>query len=220
MNVLVFDTSTDIMHVTLGRNSDVTDSRTVKTTEQHYNSAFLVSTIADILKNNDLKMSDINVLGVNIGPGSFTGLRASVTVARVIAQQLDSPAVGVPSMQVYSMLNNTEKDALCIMDARRGMAFVGIYGKNAEPIVEPCIVEYEKALLMAKEKDYFVICDKRMAKNIDNCVNFEEAGVDFGAFLLELTNKKLKTGEKFCWNELKPLYIQSPPITISKKGAV
>ena len=219
MNVLVFDTSTDIMHVTLGRNSDVTDSRIVKTTEQHYNSAFLVSTIADLLKQNNLTMPEINALGVNIGPGSFTGLRASVTVARVIAQQLDIPVVGVPSMQVYSVLNDTEKNTLCIMDARREMAFVGIYGKKAEPIMEPCIVEYEKALSMAKEKDYFVICDKRMAKNFENCVNFEESCVDFGAFLLELTHKKLKTGENFCWSELKPLYIQTPPITISKKGA-
>lgn len=210
MNVLVFDSSADIMHVTLGNDSDAVDSRTVKTTEHSYNSAFLVSTIADTLRQNSLRMSDINLIGVNIGPGSFTGLRASVTVARVIAQQLGIPAVGVPSMQIYSMLNNTGKNAFCLMDARRGMAYAGIYNKNAEPVLEPCVMEYEKALAMVREGDYFTVCDARTVKKVGNCVNFEECDAGFGEFLLKLTVKNQAPG--CAWARLKPLYIQSPPI--------
>jgi len=220
MNVLVFDSSTDNMHVTLGRNSVAVDSRKVKTTETQYNSAFLVSTISAILSDNNLSMSDIQVIGVNIGPGSFTGMRASATVARVVAQQLNIPAVGVPSMQVYSVLNTTGKNTLCLMDARRGMAYVGVYRKNFEPVLEPCIMEYEKALEMAGSGEYFVVSDSRMARMLENCVNFEQSEYDFGKTLLELTAKQLQDkGEgEYNWSKLKPLYIQSPPITMSKKG--
>lgn len=217
MNLLVFDTSTDIMHVSLSRDEALKDSRVVKTTEQSYNSAFLVSTIAEILSQNNLKMSEINAIGVNIGPGSFTGLRASVTVARVIAQQLNIPAVGVPSMQVYSMLNNTDKNTLCVMDARRGMAFVGVYDKNAEPVVEPEMIEYERAINMAQQEEYFVICDSRMEKNLDNCINFETTGANYGEFLLKLTQQSLNSKKNHSWSELKPLYIQTPPVTVAKK---
>lgn len=218
MNVLVFDSATDIMHVTLGSETGMTISRTVKTTERAYNSAFLVSTIKGILEQNNLKMPDISALGVNIGPGSFTGLRASVTVARVLAQQLDIPVAGVPSMQIYSMLNTTNNPALCLMDARRGMAFVGIYNNKSEPILEPCMMPYEEALAKAGEDDYFIICDSRMAKKIGGCTIFEQSDADFGEFLFKLTRDKLSTENKFSWSELKPLYIQTPPVTISKKG--
>ena len=203
MNILTFDTATDIMHVVLGNEAEITDSRIIKTTEQHYNSAFLVSTIADIVKNNLLSMQDINLIGVNIGPGSFTGLRASVTVARVIAQQLGISAVGVPSMQIYSMLNTTDKKSFCLMDARRGMAFVGIYDENSEPVLEPCIMETEKALAMAKEADYFLITD--------DCIKDDTNAEKFGEFLWKLTVKNNKNSS---WESLKPLYIQTPPVHV------
>ncbi len=214
MNVLVFDSSTDIMHVTLGKDAVAIDSRVVKTTETQYNSAFLVSTISGLLKHNNLSMSDIQAIGLNIGPGSFTGMRASATIARVIAQQLDIPAVGVPSMQIYSALNNTDKSALCLIDARRGMAYVGIYNKNFEPELEPCLIEYEKAIEMAETNNYLVITDSRMAKKLSNFTNYEESDFDFGKTLLELTVKKLKekNKEEYNWSKLKPLYIQTPPI--------
>lgn len=209
MNVLVFDTSTDIMYATLGKGDAAPDSRQVSTTENSYNSAFLVSTIGEVLRQNGLTPKDLQAIGVNIGPGSFTGLRASVTVARVMAQQLDIPVVGIPSMQIYSMINATDKQTLCIMDAKRSMAYVGIYGKEGETVHAPSLMEYEKASAMEREGDYFVISD-----------SVKGSGVDFGIHLLTLTKKYLLTRPEgnFNWHELKPLYIQTPPITISKKG--
>lgn len=53
---------------------------------------------------NDVKPQDVNLIAVNIGPGSFTGIRACVTVARVMAQQLDCKAVGVSSLEILSRL--------------------------------------------------------------------------------------------------------------------
>lgn len=223
MNVLVFDTSYEVMHVTLGQDDKVLDSRMVGNTEQGYNSAYLISTIADIMQKNNLKMQDIEAIGVNIGPGSFTGLRACVTVGRVIAQQLDIPAIGIPSFQVYSMLNDSSSKTLCIMDARRGRAYVGIYDKNSNPILSPCAVEYEEAFGMAQKEDYFIISDNRMTKKLEEqglaYVNFQETGIDYGKFLLKQTFKILKnqTIKEYSWKKLKPLYIQPPPITISKK---
>ncbi len=223
MNILAFDTGTDIMYVTLERDNLILDSRTIRSTEQSYNSAFLISTIADIIKKNNLKMADLDALGVNIGPGSFTGLRASVTVARVIAQQLDIPAVGVSSFQIYSMLNDSEGNSFCIMDARRGKAYVGIYNKDSsEPILQPCAMEYEQALELAKSERFFIISDDRMMKKLEEnsmgFINFMKTDTDFGGFLVKLISKQLYRHDikEFKWHNLKPLYIQPPPISTPK----
>lgn len=226
MNILAFDTSTDIMYITLGKDDTIIDSRKIESTEQSYNSAFLVSTIAEILKTKHLDTNDIEAVGVNIGPGSFTGLRTSVTVARIIGQQREIPAVGISSFQVFSMLNNTEKNSLCLMDARRGRAYAGIYDKNADAILQPCAMEYEKALELAKSEDFFIISDSRMAKQLEEkghkFIQFHKSDADFGEFLFKQVLKSLnqKGRKSFKWHDLKPLYIQPPPISTPKKLSI
>ncbi|NLF83080.1 MAG: tRNA (adenosine(37)-N6)-threonylcarbamoyltransferase complex dimerization subunit type 1 TsaB, partial [Candidatus Gastranaerophilales bacterium] len=207
----------------LGRDKQIINSKRVANTAQSYNSAFLASTVAEILRKNNLKMQDIDVIGANIGPGSFTGLRAGITTARVIAQQLGIPAVGIPSFQIYSHLNETLKNTFCIMDARRGMAYCGIYNKDNEPILAPCLMDYENALEKAQGEDFFNISDNRMAARLQEMglspVKFQESEADFGGFLVQEAVKSLQNAPKdtYTWAKLKPLYIQTPSITMPKK---
>ena len=222
MNILAFDTSCEVLYVTLGQDDKILDSRMIGNSEQNYNSAYLIPTIADVIRKNNLEMKDIEAVGVNIGPGSFTGLRACVTVGRVLSQQLDIPAVGIPSFQVYSMLNTTDDNSFCIMDARRNKAYVGIYNQNSDPIVNPCAVEYEEAFNTAQKENYFIISDSRMTKKLEekglSYTNFQKTKADYGICLLKQTLKNLKnnSAKEFYWHKLMPLYIQPPPITIKK----
>jgi tRNA threonylcarbamoyl adenosine modification protein YeaZ len=221
MKILTFDTSSEILYVTISENSEVLASKVVATNQNNYNSTYLIPTIADMLKEFNLDMQDIQAIGVNIGPGSFTGLRASVVVAKVIAQQLNIPAVGVSSMEIYSMLNKTEKPSLCLLDARRGKAYMALYSRDKN--VEPQAVEYDDALEYAKNNDCVIICDKKMSEIIKNadlhCLNLSEVNENFGLLLAKLTQNYLNNGnnELYGWANLKPLYIQPPPIHSSKK---
>lgn len=223
MNILTFDTCSDIMFITLGQDKQIINSKKVANTAQSYNSAFLASTVAAILKGNNLKMQDIDVIGANIGPGSFTGLRAGITTARVIAQQLEIPAVGIPSFQLYSHLNDTIKNTFCIMDARRGMAYCGIYNKDNEHILEPCLLDYESALEKAQSEEFFIISDNRMATRLHEKgltpVKFQESEANFGVFLVQEVVKALQNvpEDTYTWAKLKPLYIQTPSITMPQK---
>ena len=77
LKVLTFNTgSSDKMFVTIGENSQVKSFRVVESTKEQYNSALLIPTIIELLNEQNLTMQDIDVIGVNIGPGSFTGIRA------------------------------------------------------------------------------------------------------------------------------------------------
>ena len=119
MKILVFDTCLDKMYVTLSEDDKILSSEVVTNKDNKYHSAFLISTIKDVLKKNNLSPKDIDAIGTNIGPGSFTGIRACTTVARMIAQQLNLPAVGVSSLEILSKINPTDKPTMVALDARK-----------------------------------------------------------------------------------------------------
>ena len=107
MNILTFDTSLDKTYVSLSFDGEMLVSEVIENHNEKYHSAFLIPTIVSILKKYNITMKDIDVIGTNIGPGSFTGIRACVTVARVFAQQLNIPLVGISSLEILSKINNT-----------------------------------------------------------------------------------------------------------------
>ena len=95
MITLAFDTSLDKMYTVLKRDGKILASRIIENKDNKYHSAFLISTLQEILSENKITPRDIDLIAVNTGPGSFTGIRACVTVARVLAQQLNCKVIGV-----------------------------------------------------------------------------------------------------------------------------
>lgn len=75
MNILVFDTCLDKMYVAIAQDDKVLSSKIVTNQDNKYHSAFLISTIKGMLKENNLTPKDINAIGTNVGPGSFTGIK-------------------------------------------------------------------------------------------------------------------------------------------------
>ena len=124
MKILVFDTCLDKMYVTLALDKQILSSKIVENRDNKYHSAFLISTIKEILKENDLTPQNLDVIGTNVGPGSFTGIRACTTVARMMAQQLDIQACGVSSLEILSKINKTDKPTAVILDARKNSGYL------------------------------------------------------------------------------------------------
>ena len=124
--LLAFDTCLDKTYVVLRTENDIISSETIFSDEKSYHSAYLISTIKSILKASNKTPKDIDAIAINVGPGSFTGIRACTTVARVMAQQLDCKAVGVSSLEILSRAKNDEY--VVALDARKNKAY--FYDKN------------------------------------------------------------------------------------------
>ena len=191
---LAFDTALDKMYVVLKKDGVVVESRVVETTKEKYHSAYLVSTIAEVL---DGQKPDL--IAVNIGPGSFTGIRACVTVARVMAQQLGIQAVGVSSLEILSKINTTKKPVLAALDARKDMAYLWQDGKikGAVPVDE------------INTDGYFVITDDRLQPVLGG-VSYQKGDYPLGEILVDIAEERGGTD----WRELLPLYIQPPAIHV------
>ena len=201
LNILAFDTCLDKTYITLGRDKNIIKSEVILSDGENYHSAYLISTIVKILKEAGLTPKDIDMIATDIGPGSFTGIRACVTVARVLAQQLDIKAAGVSSLEILSKILGG--DDLVALDARKNKAYV-YDGKILGA------VELEKVDEMVKDR--VLITDnsllERFKQFTDKAVSYQQGNYPLGEILVKIALNKTETD----WRKLKPLYIQPPPV--------
>ena len=207
MKILVFDTCLDKMYVTLAEDKKILTSKIVTNKDNKYHSAFLISTIREVLQENSLTPSDIEVIGTNIGPGSFTGIRACTTVARMMAQQLNIQACGVSSLEILSKINKTNKPTVVTLDARKNSAYL-YYENEIKGAVQ---IEEIKNLLNGG--DYYVVADDKMQKEFGG-ISYQEQEYPLGEILSELVYDKVSK-QQCKWQELKPLYIQPPGVHVA-----
>src|SRR3954454_5998096 len=75
-----------------------------------------------------VELDRLAAIAVGTGPGLFTGLRGGVTTAKVMAQALRIPVVGVPSLDLVAYpLRHSERTVVAVLDARRREVFAARY---------------------------------------------------------------------------------------------
>lgn len=201
---LCFDTCLDKMYVVLSKDKEILSSETVVNHDSKYHSAFLISTIEKVLNKNNVKPENLSLIGINTGPGSFTGIRACTTVARVMAQQLNIKAAGVSSLEILAKINTTNKPTLVALDARKNMAYLLLN----EEIKGAVLLDKVKEII--DNGDYFVITDDKLLPVLGG-ISYQQNPYPLGEYLSQLVQEKIKT-ETGDYGKLLPLYIQPPPM--------
>ena len=201
MKVLAFDTCLDKTYITLNDGDKIIKSEIIFSDGENYHSAYLISTIVKVLKEAGLEPKDIDMIATDIGPGSFTGIRACVTVARVLAQQLNIKAVGISSLEILS--NILGDNDMVALDARKNKAY--IFDGEIKGAIE---LEKVDELV----KGHRVITDnslkERLSQNAEMTISYQEGSYPLGDILSKLAITKQEAD----WAKLKPLYIQPPPV--------
>lgn len=204
MKLLAFDTCLDKTYVTLYADNEFTN-KVILSNDNNYHSAYLISTIIDILKSKGLTPSDINYIATDIGPGSFTGIRACVTVARMLAQQLNIKAIGASSLEILSRVLG-END-LVALDARKNKAY--LYDKKVLGAID--LEEVDNTI-----KGKRLITDNSLLERFKTlspeAISYQQNDYPLGEILAKIAIEKIKNNENSDWRILKPLYIQPPPV--------
>lgn len=117
-------------------------------------SEHMIPEIDNLLKKYSLTRKDISGVVTSIGPGSYTGVRISLTIAKVIALCLDVPIYPVSSLRV---LKDNDKPSICLINARSGRSYFGVYEKD-KVIVSDTIKTNEEVLAYIKEHPSYSIC--------------------------------------------------------------
>lgn len=130
--VLAFDTSAAHCAAALLLGNDVLNERLESM--QKGQAERLFPMLEEILNENGKTWSDLDALGVCVGPGNFTGVRISVAASRGLALSLGIPAVGVTKLE--AMAYGTKGRVTSVLDARRDRVFTQRF-ENAEPLDVP-----------------------------------------------------------------------------------
>jgi tRNA threonylcarbamoyladenosine biosynthesis protein TsaB len=173
----------------------------------------LPSVIQDVLDQAKLTFKDITHLAVTIGPGSFAGIRVGISYCRALALALKIPATGISSLNAmaYGVIYETKKDALAILDARRGEVYLSALNASGEALIEPKALSYEGALPILSSGQ-FILCGNGLTpvREIDNRVFSEIKIVNEKAFpeiemVAKLAINLIKDG---IVQELRPQYLR------------
>lgn len=113
--------------------------------------------IIDIgIKKSNISLNLINKIFVVNGPGSFTGVRIGVTIAKTIAWALKIPVIPISSLEYIATTNTSKKYLVSMIDARRGNVFAGIYDTNLNCIKEDLLINKDE-LLKNINNDYELV---------------------------------------------------------------
>lgn len=137
MKILAVDTSSKVCSVAILENRSVLDEINLNDGRTH--SENLMPTIEKILDRNGMTLDDIDLIGVTVGPGSFTGIRIGIASVKAIAEVKNIPVASISSLQSLAKNISKEKGTIVSMiDARNNNVYGGIYDTDGKSIVEEC----------------------------------------------------------------------------------
>lgn len=152
--ILAIDAATEGCSVALYQDGAVESVRSVS---PQGHTRLLLPYIDDVLKKTNLRLQDLDAVACGRGPGSFTGVRISVSMAQALAFGAEKPLIGIVDLRAMAMRAHKETESeyvVAAIDARMGEVYLGIYsfsGKVPEPVVPEAVVPPEKAVELVRD---------------------------------------------------------------------
>lgn len=129
-------------------------------------SEFMIQEINNILSRNKILPSQINEIIVTDGPGSYTGVRISLTIAKVVGVLNENVKIYLlSSLEILKDKNNL---SICLMNARSNRSYVGIY-KDNEVILNNCVLENQNIEKLIDKYKNISICGETEYLGLKSC---------------------------------------------------
>lgn len=129
-------------------------------------SEFMIQEINNILNRNKILPSQINEIIVTDGPGSYTGVRISLTIAKVVGVLNENVKIYLlSSLEILKDKNNL---SICLLNARSNRSYVGIY-KDNEVILNDCVLENQNIEKLIDKYKNISICGETEYLGLKSC---------------------------------------------------
>lgn len=161
--ILFIDTHASLITIALKNKKDLF----VKTQESEYShSVFTMPMIESIFKENNLDIHDLKKIIVVNGPGSFTGIRIGLSIAKTMAYALKIDINTISSLTAYLVSDSKKEKRKAVIKDNKGY-YISVFDENNENIVPEFYSEEDKY-------DYRVVEEKlNVDKIIKYCSNME-----------------------------------------------
>jgi tRNA threonylcarbamoyladenosine biosynthesis protein TsaB len=217
MNLLVLDTSTE--RAALGLSTRAGGVYVAATEAGRRHGRDLIPRLAAILAEAGLTVGEVDVLGVGLGPGSYTGLRVGVMAAKTLAYVTGAALIGLDSLEAVGRNAPAEAMRISVIgDAQRGDLYVADFVRQAPGATpfptQPTHIERLADWLARLEPDQFVLGPGLNSPQIraaipaelwpaNSALNFPE-----GNALIELARETWMSGRRDNPWSLEPSYLR------------
>lgn len=152
-NILAVDSATKILTIVLQSNNKIYETNI---DEGFTHSENFIPSLNKILNNANISISDVDLLICTRGPGSFTGLRISMSTLKGISVALNIPLVSIPTLDVYAYQNPFDGVVLPIIDARKKRFYTALF-KNKIKISSDLDLDLKAILNLLENEDKVLV---------------------------------------------------------------
>lgn len=178
MNILAIDTSNQTLAVAVVKGNEVLYSNAKIVNNSH--SVEAMPEIEKAINGSGLTINDIDRIAVAKGPGSYTGLRIGVTLAKTLAWTLRKELVSISSLEALALNCKNHTGLISpIFDGRRGQVYTALFraenGKLTRVLEDQILVNTEWAQVLSAYKEPITFVGLDLPKHEDVFKEFKIA---------------------------------------------
>ena len=152
MFTILLDSSNTSLTVGLAKDDVLLESVSYEAWQAQ--SEHMIPELDTLLNKYKVERKDIGDVVVAIGPGSYTGVRIAITIAKTIAAVLDCKIYAISSLRCQKDRKNP---SICAINARSGRSYFGVF-EDDKILVDDCILTNDKVFEYIKEHPTYSVC--------------------------------------------------------------
>lgn len=216
--LLAIDTATRLASIALYDATGVLAEESWRSQNNH--SVEVMPAIDAMLARQGAAYADLRGVAVAQGPGSFTGLRIGMSLAKGLCLGLEIPIIAIPTLEVAAYaVGDPGVPVLAVLEAGRGRICVGTYRyEDGLPVQQGALALHESARWTPDLAGPVLVTGEIEAALADRLLALPEAAnlaisslagsLRRAGFLAELAWERLQAGETDDLDSLSPIYVQ------------
>lgn len=218
MKILSIDSSSVSASAAVTENGRILAEEFVNNGYTH--SVTLMPIIEKVLKDSETSVSDLDLLAITNGPGSFTGVRIGIASAKGICDAANIPCFAVSTLEAIAKpLSAKDVLAVSVMDARCNQVYTASFYKGERETEDRAILISELLNELKNEKRDIILigdgalmcCEKMQSELCGISVADEEIRLVHASNIGLLAEEKVKNGAETVKSEkLLPFYLRLP----------
>ena len=152
MFTILLDSSNTSLTVGLAKDNEMLESVSYEAWQSQ--SEHMIPELNKLLDKYGASRNEIKEVVVAIGPGSYTGVRIAITIAKTIAAVIDCKVYTISSLRCQKDRKNP---SICLINARSGRSYIGVF-EDEKVLLEDSIMTNDKVMEYINEHPDYVVC--------------------------------------------------------------
>ena len=224
MKILSVDTTSSVCSVSILEDENIIDENILDNGRTH--SENLMPILDELLKRNNMDISEIELISVCVGPGSFTGIRIGISTIKAIAEVLGVKVASVTSLETLSRNEIATEGTVLVplIDARNNQVYASVFDNNYNQIEENMADDINEVIKNIKKYDKIIFIGDGailhkdiLSKNFANAV-FSNNNKQYSSRTGICGYHKMMCGNFYNADTIAPIYLRKSQAERMKNG--